>query len=390
MEKIDSQDISGEVLIVEDTQASLQLLSVLMMGAGYTVRQAQDGELALLSVKSKAPDLILLDVRMPGMSGFEVCRQLKADPKTAAIPVIFLSALQDTEAKVQGFQLGAVDYITKPYQVKEVLVRVRTHMELRHLQVRLEQMCDFRTIELKKEIAVRFDTESELLESQQRLRELSGHLEDIREEERTRIAREIHDELGQELTVAHLELTRMLSILHEPPERIAESVKRLIDIVDRTANTARTISENLRPGMLDVFGLGAALEYHIERFMESTSIPCTLTLDRMAFNLDRKVATVVFRIVQEALTNVARHAQAKSVKVQLVDMDHEVLVIIQDDGIGMPDDFVNSKKRTFGLMGMNERVILLGGNLQIESAPGSGTRIEATIPQNPGMRLNHD
>ena len=354
------------------------------------MRQAQDGELALLSVKSKAPDLILLDVRMPGMSGFEVCRQLKADPKTAAIPVIFLSALQDTEAKVQGFQLGAVDYITKPYQVKEVLVRVRTHMELRHLQVRLEQMCDFRTIELKKEIAVRFDTESELLESQQRLRELSGHLEDIREEERTRIAREIHDELGQELTVAHLELTRMLSILHEPPERIAESVKRLIDIVDRTANTARTISENLRPGMLDVFGLGAALEYHIERFMESTSIPCTLTLDRMAFNLDRKVATVVFRIVQEALTNVARHAQAKSVKVQLVDMDHEVLVIIQDDGIGMPDDFVNSKKRTFGLMGMNERVILLGGNLQIESAPGSGTRIEATIPQNPGMRLNHD
>jgi signal transduction histidine kinase len=157
----------------------------------------------------------------------------------------------------------------------------------------------------------------------------------------------------------------------------------LIDILDRTANTARTISENLRPGMLDVLGLGAALEYHIAGFIETTNIPCTLLLDRMEFNLDRKVATVVFRIVQEALTNIARHAQAKSVNVQLSDMDQEILVIIQDDGKGMSNDSEKPKKHTFGLLGMNERVTLLGGHLLIKTAPGKGTRIEASIPRHP-------
>jgi signal transduction histidine kinase len=381
MTKRNSDDIFGEVLIVEDTPESLELLSELMTAAGYDVRQAQDGDLALLSVQAKAPDLILLDVRMPGLNGFQVCHRLKANPATADIPVIFLSALQDMEAKVQGFQLGAVDYIGKPYQVEEVLVRVRTHMELRNLQLRLSQMVALRTAQLKEEIVERRHAEAELLESKEKLRELSGHLEDVREAERARIAREIHDELGQSLTVARIDLTRIVARLSEPRERIAERLNAVIDILDHTADTARTISENLRPGMLDVLGLGAAIEHHVARFTEATHIPCTLTVNRGEFEVDSKAATAVFRIVQEALTNVARHAQAKNVSIQVADLDREVLVIIQDDGRGMPTECGGAKKRTYGLLGMSERATLLGGNLQIESTPGMGTRIEASIPR---------
>jgi DNA-binding response OmpR family regulator/nitrogen-specific signal transduction histidine kinase len=128
----------GEILVVEDTPASLALLSEMLSGAGYSVRQAPDGELALWTARLRPPDLILLDIRMPGIDGFEVCRRLKADPTNAETPVIFLSALDAVEDKVRGLSLGAVDYIAKPYQAAEVLARVHTHITLARLREALE------------------------------------------------------------------------------------------------------------------------------------------------------------------------------------------------------------------------------------------------------------
>lgn len=124
----------GEVLIVEDTPASLKLLSDLLSQAGYAVRQAPDGELALWSANARPPELILLDVRMPGIDGLEVCRRLKASDTLRAIPVIFLSAQSDTDDKLRGFQAGAVDFIGKPYHAQEVLARTASHMALARSQ----------------------------------------------------------------------------------------------------------------------------------------------------------------------------------------------------------------------------------------------------------------
>ena len=129
----------GEILAVDDTPALLALLSELLAGAGYTVRQAPGGELALWTIHRRKPDVILLDVCMPGMDGLEVCRRLKEDPATSDIPVIFLSALNEAVDKVTGFALGAVDYITKPYQPEEVLARVRTHIALARTRRALEK-----------------------------------------------------------------------------------------------------------------------------------------------------------------------------------------------------------------------------------------------------------
>ncbi|MCG2584482.1 sensor histidine kinase [Massilia sp. TS11] len=133
------QDVqnSGEVLVVEDTPASLKLLTDLLKAEGYAVRQAPDGELALWSAQSRPPELILLDIRMPGIDGYEVCRRLKTNPRLAPIPVIFLSAQHDTDDKVRGFAAGAVDFIGKPYQAEEVLARAHVHITLARTQAAL-------------------------------------------------------------------------------------------------------------------------------------------------------------------------------------------------------------------------------------------------------------
>ncbi len=126
-----------EILIVDDTPANLKLLSQILASQGYKVRVAVNGSQALASVALAAPDLILLDIKMPGMNGFEVCQQLKANPGAEEIPIIFISALDDLKDRLQGFQSGGVDYITKPFQLEEVLARVRTHLFIRRAQQKL-------------------------------------------------------------------------------------------------------------------------------------------------------------------------------------------------------------------------------------------------------------
>ena len=149
--------LPGEILIVEDTLDSLRLISDFLTAAGYDVRQASSGELALLSIQAKQPDLILLDIRLPGIDGFEVCRRLKRDVHTRRIPILFLTALQDTQTKLEGFKLGAVDFITKPYHNEEVLARVCTQMGLLRALKMLE---DYATDLLLSEERMRLILES--------------------------------------------------------------------------------------------------------------------------------------------------------------------------------------------------------------------------------------
>jgi signal transduction histidine kinase/DNA-binding response OmpR family regulator len=156
----------GDILAVDDTPASLKLLTDLLKAEGYRVRSAINGELALQAAAAAPPDLVLLDINMPGMNGFEVCQRIKAQPDTGDIPVIFISAVQGTAEKVKGFELGAVDYVTKPYQRDELLARVRTHLELHQLRSYFERTVALRTSELKH-------SEAALARSNRELRALS-------------------------------------------------------------------------------------------------------------------------------------------------------------------------------------------------------------------------
>ncbi len=139
----------GNILAVDDTPASLKLLTDILKSEGYQVRSAISGELALHAAEVEVPELVLLDINMPGMNGFEVCKRFKAQEEMREVPIIFVSALSETLEKVTGFELGAVDYVTKPYQREELLARVRTHLELSRLRHHLETMVEERTRELR-------------------------------------------------------------------------------------------------------------------------------------------------------------------------------------------------------------------------------------------------
>ncbi|MET0100210.1 MAG: response regulator [Sedimenticola sp.] len=131
---------SGEILVVDDAAANLKLVSEMLAAQGYRVRPANSGELALTTISVKRPDLVLLDVRMPGMDGYEVCRRLRSDPVTEDLPVIFLSALGEPEGRSKGFEAGGSDFVTKPIILEELLVRVRTQLELSYLRKRVAEL----------------------------------------------------------------------------------------------------------------------------------------------------------------------------------------------------------------------------------------------------------
>lgn len=152
----------GSILIVDDTPANLRLLSQLLSGQGYQVRPVPDGQMALTAAPAEPPDLILLDIRMPGMDGYEVCTRLKEDSRTSDIPIIFISALGETEDKIRAFTTGGVDYVTKPFQVEEVLARIRTHLALRRLQQEIEDA----NRKLRQELALAGEVQASFLPSQ--------------------------------------------------------------------------------------------------------------------------------------------------------------------------------------------------------------------------------
>ena len=155
---------NGRILVIDDTPANLEVVGETLTEAGYIVATVIDSERAFKRIQTHPPDLILLDVQMPGMNGFEACKELKSDPATANIPVIFMTALADTDSKVKGFALGAVDYITKPFQADELLARVKTHLQLSYLTRHLDQRVGERTAELQAALDQLYHSQLQLVQ----------------------------------------------------------------------------------------------------------------------------------------------------------------------------------------------------------------------------------
>ncbi len=174
MSKTPNSNLNVDILIVDDTPNNLRVLSSLLLEEGYKVRKAINGAMALRSALAEPPDLILLDIRMPDLNGYEVCAQLKAEPKTKEIPIIFLSALDDEKDKVTAFEVGGVDYVTKPLQLQEVLVRVKTHLTLQQQQQQLKEQ----NWRLQQEVKARAAAELALQKANRELQRLA-HLDSV-------------------------------------------------------------------------------------------------------------------------------------------------------------------------------------------------------------------
>ena len=350
-------DHRARILIVDDKLPNRLVLEGMLGPEGFLLQSAASGQEALAIVARQAPDLVLLDILMPGMDGYQVVAALKSDAATRNIPIIIITALDDRNARMLGLNAGAEDFLAKPIDRAELCVRVRNLLRLS------------RTAEL-------IASEGLLRESSQQLRQLAAHLLSVREEERARISREVHDELGQSLTAVKMDLAWMEGRMPQTGEML-ERIRATRTLVDSMVQSIRRISTELRPAVLDL-GLAAAVEWQVQDFQARSGIQCEvrlLTEEVVAAN----ASTAMFRISQETLTNVARHSRATRAEVVLQKRGDRLVLRIHDNGRGF-DQTGPALSKSLGLLGMRERAAILGGHVDITSAPGKGTTVTAWIP----------
>jgi signal transduction histidine kinase len=233
-------------------------------------------------------------------------------------------------------------------------------------------------------IAVLTSMVDRLQQSFEQLRALGARLQSVREEERRRIAREIHDDLGQALTAIKLTVSSL--VLELPEEyRPSKRVESIVKLIEEAIASVRRIATELRPAILDDLGLIAAVEWAAEQFETRTGTKCRLNLSADSLTIDRERATAIFRILQEALTNVARHSGAIQVDVRLAVENGGLTLEVHDNGIGVEDERVTAPQ-SLGVLGMQERAVLLGGEFTIRAAPDNGTIVKVRIPLSDSRR----
>ena len=496
---------TATILIVDDEIQNRKLLEVLLRHEGYLTLSAVNGEEALALIAQRAPDLILLDIMMPGMDGYQVASNLKANPATSNIPIIMLTAQIDRSARLTGLNAGVEEFLTKPVGGAELQLRVRNLLRLKaygdflqnHSRI-LEQQVQARTAALTAEIAERKHAEkrfhtlfefapdavvmidqlgiialvnrqaetvfgyqrdellgqrleilmpeafrlahadlrqgflknampramgldrSDLLglrkdgtvfpvdislspmESENgimvaaavrdmtelkrkeealrgyatRLRELSHRLRTVEETERRAISRELHDRIGQELSTLGLILGSLgaklpresLRAVHKPLQDMQGLLKSMV------ANV-RDVMAELRPPVLDDYGLLAALRQLVTEFAKRSGIAAEMSGVELLPRLPSIVETAMYRISQEALNNIVKHAQAKKVEISLYTAPDRVVLDITDDGIGFDANETPPDQQHWGLITMRERAEAVGVVFHLESATGAGTRI---------------
>lgn len=359
----------ASILIVDDDPRNLIALSALLESMGQNVVLANSGEEALRRVVETDFAVILLDARMPGVDGFATAKMIREIERSRNTPIIFLTGVyEDVTSMFRGYEAGAVDYIVKPLVPEILKTKILVFVELFN-----------KNAVLTREIAERKRAEEELRRSEENLRALAARLESVREEERTRIAREIHDELGQVLTGLKMDLTWVAKHLPSKQNALNQKIESMFDLIDETVNTVRRISSGLRPEALDQLGLAAAIEWQLRDFQMRTGIRCKLTMPEKPVNPDEERSTALFRIFQELLTNVARHANATKVEVSLRTDGQSLNLEVQDNGKGIAEEDINSP-HALGLLGMRERAFPFRGRFEIRGARGKGTKATVSIP----------
>ena len=234
-------------------------------------------------------------------------------------------------------------------------------------------------LSIARDITERKQAEEKLRLTSKLLRELATHLQSVREEERTMIAQEIHDELGQVLTALKIQVSLLANKLNKNQAPLKQKINSLLDMIDASVESVQKISAKLRPGILDELGLNAAIEWQTEEFEKLTNIKCSLVLPKEDLVLVKDKSTAIFRIFQEALTNIARHSQATKAQISLLNHQSNIYLEIQDNGKGITQDQIRDFK-SLGIHGMEERAMVFGGHVYIEGIVGKGSTVKVEIP----------
>lgn len=481
------------ILIVDDIQVNLILVESLLRKLDVEMIKATSGFEAIEKTKGLELALAILDVRMPGMDGYELARRLNEARIEDKVPVIFLTANYMNESEISiGYESGAVDYLIKPFNTQFLISKVNVFLDLfRQKQIvkenaallqqsseellRLnealkqseeryrsyinyapdgviianpktefievneaaclitgfskqelqslslsdltngdtleENMNLFEHLELRqpagyelqfkhrdgsrlwmalesvklsddqylcfiKDITARKKAEQELQSSLHQLQLLTHHVEEVRENERVVIARELHDDLGQALTAVKIDLGILKQKVSE--KETIEKIEKIIELVRETIFTVQRLTSELRPQIIDDLGLEAAIEWYTFDFAERNQLDIFRHI-QPGVPLSPSTSLVVFRIMQESLTNISRYAKASRVDIELIENDGDVMFCISDNGKGISEEEINSKK-SFGIIGMRERTAALGGSFHISKGNDKGTVVKICFP----------
>ncbi|MDE3084893.1 MAG: response regulator [Verrucomicrobiota bacterium] len=348
------------ILLLEDSPPQAEMVDYVLRAEGlnFSLRRVESREDFQREIEQHPPDLILSDYALPNFDGYAALEIAKA--KAPDVPFIFVTGTMGEEVAIETLKQGATDYVLKTRLSRLVPAALRA---LRETAERRE----------------RRRAEDKLRRSHEQLRALTAYLQYVREEERTRIAREVHDELGQALTGLKMDLSWLAHRLAKNGRSLQQKVKNMSSHIDATIQTVRRIATELRPGILDDLGLIAAIDWQANEFQNRTGIQCTVTSMVKEAQWDQDFTTVFFRIFQETLTNIIRHASATRVDVQLTEENGWLVLTVQDNGRGITEEEI-ANTRSIGLIGMRERAALVGGEINFHGEPGQGTTVTLRIP----------
>ena len=345
------------ILMVDDQPSKLLSYEAILAELNENLIKANSASEALDHLLRKDIAVVLMDVSMPDMDGFELADTIRQHPRFQNTAIIFVSAVHMTDIdRMKGYARGAVDYISVPVVPELLRAKVSVFAELHRKAL-----------------------ETEVLNAE--LRRLSTILINTQDEERRRIARNLHDGLGQDLTAAKIMLE---GILRDAGRALSEGqpANDLRGLIDRMIQEVRNISHLLHPPMLDEIGLRFALEWYLEGFSKRSGVQASLETTPSDFpRLASELETAIFRVVQEALTNIFRHAEATHTHVQLAQREREIVLSVRDDGKGVSDENTSLRPGSVGvgIAGMKQRVKELGGDLHVRHG-NPGTIVEVCFP----------
>lgn len=343
----------SKILIVDDEPSARDTVEALLLKEDYQLEFAKDGYEALKIAETVQPDLILLDVMMPGMNGFEVCRRIRATPTLAEVPIIMVTALDDRSSLLLGIEAGADDFLSKPIDRQELRLRVRTIIRLNR----------YRT----------------LVKQRENLRAMAEHVITAQEQERKRISRELHDDIGQALMAHMLNLRNMQTELPTDNKLIEQRLNDLIADTQQTLNKMRLLAQDLRPPLLDTLDFKAAIQTFCEEAGARAGLTVTVEVDENLGEFSDIYSITLYRFLQETITNVIKHSKATQLWVELTKDENVINLIVQDNGVGFREE-ERSNNNGIGITGLTERLTIVGGELKISSSPSKGTIISAHLP----------
>ena len=403
-----SSTTKGTLLIVDDVPANVSVLFDFLSNAGFKVLVAPDGERALRSAEFARPDLILLDIVMPGMDGFEVCRILKSRESTRDIPIIFMTALADVVDKVRGFEMGAVDYATKPMHYEEILARVTTHLKLRKLQQELQQQ----NRQLQDEIKVRKRVEVSLQQTAEELRQLNIEHQKAREmaELASRAKTVFLANMSHELRTPLNAIIGYSDIINEDAtdqglnemaddaNRIKEAANNLLYILSDVLELTKIETEVLNPALLSSFDIAELISESagvvqplLQQRGNQLKIHCPATVGSLFCDFNK-----VRQILTNLLSNAVKFTQNGVVTVAVEPTEEWLILKVQDTGIGIPPQYHeeifrpffqvdSSPTRKYGGTGLGLTICkaycrIIGGQVSLSSEAGKGSLFTLKLP----------